>query len=185
MLALAASCVTFADSVAQQNTPSDDASDKSGPPSTFAQVVNQYFSQWDSNGDGNLSKDEIEAAVANPKFRDEAAAAIATIEKVVRGNQYTLPPITRDYLVSSPLREPSTSDEQTDSADDVSKPENFDHAPAFQPRYLNAIRKLRHTSRDLFPQDLPSFDATHQGALGDCPFVSTVGAMVYREPLRR
>jgi hypothetical protein len=182
VLALAASCVTFADSVAQQNTPSDDASDKSGPPSTFAQVVNQYFSQWDSNGDGTLSKDEIEAAVANPKFRDEAAAAIAAIEKVVRGNKYTLPPITRDYLVSSPLREPSTPDEQTDSADDVSKPENFDHAPAFQPRYLNAIRKLRHTSRDLFPQDLPSFDATHQGALGDCPFASTVGAMVYRDP---
>src|SRR5271157_1483694 len=102
VLVLVASCVTFADSVAQQNTPSDDASAKSGPPSTFAQVVNQYFSQWDSNGDGALSKDEIKAAVSNPKFHDEAAAAIAAIEKVVRHNKYTLPSITKDYLISSP-----------------------------------------------------------------------------------
>jgi hypothetical protein len=29
---------------------------------------------------------------------------------------------------------------------------------------------------------LPLFEATHQGQLGDCPFVSTVGAMVYRNP---
>jgi hypothetical protein len=45
-----------------------------------------------------------------------------------------------------------------------------------------AMRKLHGTSRDLFPQNLPSFDATHQGKIGDCPFVSTVGAMVYRNP---
>ena len=182
VLVLVASCVAFPDSFAQQNTLGDDASASSGPPTPFAQVVKEYFSQWDSNGDGTLSKDEIEAAMANPKFHDEAAAAIVAIEKVVRGSKYTLPPITKDYLVSSPLREPSASDEQTDSSDDISKAEKLNHAPAFQPRYLNAMRQLRRTSRDLFSDNLPSFEATHQGHIGDCPFVSTVGAMVYRDP---
>jgi hypothetical protein len=145
-------------------------------------VVNQYFSQWDSNGDGKLTPDEITAAVANPKFHDESAAAMAAIEVVVRGGKYTLPPITKDYLVSSPLREPQASDPETDSTDDISKTEKFNHPPSFQKRYLNAMRKLRITSRELFPQTFPSFDATHQGYIGDCPFVSTLGAMVYRNP---
>lgn len=170
VLLVLASRMAFADSVSLAPMP------------TFTQVVNQYFSQWDINGDGKLTPDEIDAAMSNPKIHGEAAAAIAAIEQVVRGNKYTLPPITKDYLVSSPLRESFTSDEQTDSADDVSKMEKFNHAPAFQPRYFEAMRKLRDTSRELFPQGLPSFGATHQGKLGDCPFVSTVGAMVYRNP---
>jgi len=182
VLVLAASCTALANSVAQQSIPAAGGSADSAPPLPFAQVVNQYFGQWDSNGDGKLTADEIEAAVANPKFHDEAAAAIAAIEMVVRGGKYALPAITKNFLVSSPLRELSASDEQNDSADDVSKSEKLNHAPAFQPRYIYAMQKLRRTSRELFPQSLPSFQATHQGKLGDCPFVSTVGAMVYRNP---
>ena len=107
---------------------------------------------------------------------------MVAIEIVVRGNKYKLSPITEDYLISSPSREPTSADEGLGSADDDSKPEHFNHPPAFEPRYATALRKLRRTSRELFPQNLPSFEATHQGMLGDCPFVSTVGAMVYRNP---
>src|SRR5580704_9143212 len=100
VLIVVASCVAFADSFGQQSAPADDASVR-----PFAEVVKEYFSQWDSDGDGKLSQEEIEAAVTNAKFHDEAAAAIAAIEKVVRGSKYALPPLTKDYLVSSPLRE--------------------------------------------------------------------------------
>lgn len=179
MLGLAVGCVMV--SQAQQNSLSDNAPDQSAPPATFAQVVTQYFDQWDANGDGKLSRGEIEAAVANEKIKGESAAAIAAIEKIVRGSKYTIPAITKDYLIHSPLTE-ELSQENLAEADDDSKPGQFNHAPAFQPRYLKALRQLRQTSRDLFPQTLPSFGATHQGALGDCPFVSTVGAMVYRDP---
>jgi len=106
---------------------------------------------------------------------------MAAIERVVRG-KYTLPPLTKDYLVSSPLGEESKSEEQADSRDDLSKPERFNHQPSFQMRYLRGLRRLRNISRDLFPQSLPFFEATHQEWMGDCPFVSTVGAMVYRDP---
>ncbi|MGD1083934.1 MAG: C2 family cysteine protease [Verrucomicrobiota bacterium] len=181
-LVLVASCAAFADSVAQQSTPAAAAPTGSAPPRTFAQVVNQYFSQWDANGDGTLTPDEIGAAVANPQFHDEAAAALAAIHMVVRGGKYTLPSITQSYLVSSPLRETSTSGEQAVLQDDPAKPGKIDHPPAFQSRYRTVLRRLRTASRDLFPQSLPSLGACRQGPLGDCYFVSVVGAMVSRNP---
>ena len=175
-------CALVFQSAAQQNSASNRGQAEAGELPTFAQAVTQYFSDWDSNGDGKLSREELEAAVGNPKFHTEAAAALAAIDLVVTSGKYTLPAITREYLVSSPLREQTLSEQQADSADDVSKPEKFTHQPAFQPRYVWALDKLRLTSRELFPQSLPSFEATHQGKLGDCPFVSTVGAMLYRDP---
>ena len=181
-LVFAAGFATLTDSFGQQSMPAAAAQAGSMPPRSFAQVVNQYFSQWDSNGDGKLAPDELDAAVANPKFHDEAAAALAMIRMVVHGGKYTLPPITQAYLVSSPLREASTTDEQMDLLDDPSKPERFDHPPAFQPRYLRALQRLRNASRDLFPQLLPSLGAIHQQGMGDCSFLSVVGAMVYRDP---
>jgi len=155
---------------------------QSTQPVSFADAVKENFSQWDSNGDGQLSLDEVNAALANPKIKNESAAAIVAIEKVIRGHKYKLPPLTKDYLVASPLKENAKSKEEADSADDESKAATFNHEPSFQQRYEKAMMKLRETSQELFPQSLPSFTATHQEALGDCPFVSTVGAMVYRNP---
>ena len=180
-LILAASGVAFADAVVQQNTPAAGAPTNSTPP-PFAQVVNQYFSQWDSNGDGKLTPDEINAAVTNPAFHDEAAAALAAIKLVVRGGKYTLPDLTQAYLVSSPLREPSAPKVQTDSPDELAQPKVTDHAPAFQPRYRGALTRLHRISHDLFPQAKPVLDNCHQGPLGDCYFVSVVGGMVDRNP---
>jgi len=179
---LMASYVSLASSVAEQITPAGGAPVDSVPPQSFAQVVNQYFSQWDTNGDGTLTPEKIDAAVANPNFHDAAAAALAAIKVVVRGGKYTLPPISQAYLVSSPVREQSTSDEQIDLQDNPDQPGKFNHPPAFQLRYLLALRRLHNVSRDLFPQSLPSLDACHQGPLADCYFVSVVGAMVYRNP---
>ena len=150
-------------------------------PNSFADVVKENFSPWDGNGDGVLSNDEIEAAAANPKVRNEAAAAVAAIEHGIRNKKFTLSPITKAYLVSSSSHELPASDGQNDSADEDSTAGNR-QSPPFQRLYLNALRKIQQTARELFPQSLPSFEAVHQWQLGDCPFVSTVGAMVYRNP---
>jgi Calpain family cysteine protease len=145
----------------------------------FADVVNQHFSEWDKNGDGVLSKDEVFAAMGNSKIQGEEAAAITAIAHGVRNDKHHLPPITKEYLLSSPPEKASNSDEQINDEEENSK---SDKAFSFQKNYKGAIRKIRSTSRELFPQALPEFEATHQGALGDCPFVSTVGALVYRNP---
>ena len=170
VLCLMATFGTFAKSFAQDATPTP-----------FPQVVSQNFSQWDINGDGMLSTDEIVAALSNRKIQGESAAAIVAIAKIVRADKYNLPPLTKDYLVSCPLKKQKSSDTDTDSEDDTSKPVKLNHSPAFQSLYLAALKRLQSTSRDLFPQNLPSIKGIHQG-LGDCTFVSTVGAMVHRDP---
>jgi hypothetical protein len=180
LIVFVASCFLSNDSVAQQSAL--DSAVSVPPPPTFAEVVNRYFSQWDANGDGVLSKDEIDAAVANPKFHDEAAAAIAIIRMVVHGGKYKLPPITQAYLVSDLSRGSSTASEPANLDDDLSKPEQNNLPPAFQPRYLQALGRLHQASRELFAQSMPSLDAVHQAGLGDCSFLSTVGGMVYHNP---
>ncbi len=150
-------------------------------PIPFPQVVKQNFSQWDTDGDGKLSKDEIVAALSNRKIQGEAAAAIVAIAKIVRGDEYDLPPLTATYLANCPLKTQKSSDEDEDSEDDASKPARSKSPPSFQPFYLVALKRLQSTSRDLFPENAPSIKGIHQG-LGDCTFVSTVGALVYRNP---
>ena len=145
----------------------------------FADVVNQHFNEWDKNGDGVLSKDEVFAAMGNSKVRGEVAAAITAISEGIRNDKHHLPPITKEYLLSSsPNKKLLNSDGQADDEDSNSSGESF----PFQAKYKNAIQKIRAASRELLPQGSPSFEATHQDAIGDCPFVSTVGAMVYRNP---
>jgi hypothetical protein len=176
MLTLITGFVSF------HHLPAQDLPGRKTQPMSFADTVKENFRQWDSNGDGQLSLDEVNTALANPKIKNESAAAIVAIEKVIRGHKYKLQPLTTDYLIFSPLKENAKFNKETDSADDESKAATFTHEPSFQQRYEKAMKKLRDTSRELFPQSLPSFTATHQGALGDCPFVSTVGAVVYRNP---
>ena len=144
----------------------------------FADVVNQHFREWDKNGDGVLSKDEVFAAMENPKVRGEVAAAITAISQGVRNEKHHLPPITEKYLLSSPSEKASSSEQVSDEEENSKSDESF----PFQATYKSAMRKINTTSRELFPQRLPSFEATHQSSIGDCPFVSTVGALVYRNP---
>lgn len=151
-------------------------------PLPFAQVVKEYFHQWDKNGDGTLAKAEIDAAVLNPAFHQEPAAAIAAIKLVVRGGKYTLPPITETYLINSPLRESTNTLVSTERLDDPTSPKQVGRTPAFQTRYRTALSKLKRTSRELFPQNLPVLESCRQGPLGDCYFVSVVGAMIHRDP---
>ena len=146
----------------------------------FASVVELNFSQWDINGDGVLSKDEIEDAATNPKIKGEAAAAVATLVHLTRNTKFVIPPLTKKYLTEKPAKEPRNSEaagEPVESDDSDSA-----KAPPFQRAFHNYLRKIKQTSRELFPQGSPMFDAVHQGQLGDCPFVSTVGALVYRNP---
>ena len=146
----------------------------------FTEVVNENFSQWDINGDGVLSKDEIEAAATNPKNKGEAAAAVATIVHFTRNTKFTLPPLTEKYLTEKPVNKNRSSEDDLEPVEsDASESGTI---PPFQKAFHNYLRKINQTSRELFPQGSPMFDAVHQGQLGDCPFVSTVGALVYRNP---
>jgi hypothetical protein len=155
----------------QENPPA------SAPPQTFAGVLQKNFKQWDGNGDGVLSKEEIEAAATNPDTKGEDAAAAATLVHFSRNSKLALPSFTLDFLTQKAGHEPAGEDTSTGQMEDGTA-----KTPNFQKAFNVYLRKITGTSRELFPQNLPSFDAVHQGNIGDCPFVSTVGALVYRNP---
>lgn len=152
------------------------------PAHTFFQEADQYFEQWDKDKDGVLSKKEIEMAVNNPRYQGEAAAAIAAIEHMVRSKDFILPALTKAYLISPDSRPPKAVKADDGNDDDSAKLDDKPGKSPFQRTYFGYWQKIAGTSHDLFPQSLPSFTAAHQGLLGDCPFVSTVGAMLYRNP---
>jgi hypothetical protein len=54
--------------------------------------------------------------------------------------------------------------------------------PNFQASYASGLKKIRNTKRALFVDDTPDIDACKQGPLGDCFFVSAVGAFAHRDP---
>jgi hypothetical protein len=175
-------------------------------PTPFAAAVAGAFDRWDSDHDGVLSPAEIDALVVAPGVKGEEAAAVAAIKLMVRSGRYALPPLTRDYLTAptppippaapAPARTPKPptppagpdartagpGEHDTDFSTPPASPAPAATRPPFESRFARALKRIQTTKRDLALDDTPDLDQCHQGPLGDCFFVSVVGAMVARDP---
>ncbi len=160
----------------------------------FTVVVAAHFDLWDADNDGELSPAELDSLTIDPTIVGEEAAAIASIKLTVRSGKYELPKVlTLDYLTTQPdkKRSPTTTAKapvvDTDRQDDADAPTPTTNAvpklldPPFRAKYVSAVKKLRSTPRDLFGDETPDLGQAHQGPLGDCFFVSIVGAYVERD----
>lgn len=148
----------------------------------FRQVVQQYFKQWDRDGNGVLSEDEINGAVLNSEFKEEPAAAIAAVKLIVRGGKYELPPLTEDFLLKCPLNNTNKVDQQSEMENTAGQGAEIKSPPAIAAQYRLGLAQLHRTSRVLFQQNMPAVRYCQQGRLGDCYLISVVGGMVYRNP---
>lgn len=147
-----------------------------GEPPKFAAVVREHFSAWDADGNGKLTPDEIDRLTVDPAWKGADAAAIATIKLAMRAK--TSP------IESLALSEVDGSAEKPLSADpEIDQPvvEEGKKPATLQSRYARAERTIRTAKRELFIDPTPDLDKLHQGRLGDCFFVSMVGAMVERD----
>ncbi len=129
-----------------------------------------------------LSQPEINAAMSNDGFKGETAAALATIKRVTTSSKYSHPPCTRAYLATKSVRESTKSARDADLPENTVQVGETNRTPAFQSLYASSWRRLNKISRELFPESLPKLESCHQGAFGDCMFVSLVGSMVNRDP---
>lgn len=127
-------------------------------PPRFLAVVSNNFAIWDTNHDGVLSKEEVDAAVENPAFKGPAAAAVATLRRI-------------GFATNLPL----TWDRIHQLADDTNvRPWAI---------YFRALTRIdRVTHRELFVSGLPQLQTIHQGAMGNCFCLAPLGAMVHRDP---
>ena len=133
------------------------------PATRFADQVASYFDLWDDDGDGALSFAETSRRVPDTSIRDEAAAALAAIHLIQRFQQWQHAAFSRTELMAP-------SDHATG------------HVPPFEIYYEECFAHIRATGRVLFEGDAPSLRSFHQGLLGDCYFVATLGAMIARNP---
>ena len=163
-------------------------------PPTFAQVTTEHFAQWDADQNSILSDAEIDVLCVRPNLVGPEAAAVAALKRIVRSGRFAVPPLTLPNLTQpAPKVEPKAdtkapSDEGDDDRRDAAETPATATAqsglrkPNFQASYAACLRRISTAKRELFVDATPDLDACHQGPLGDCYFVATVGAFVHRNP---
>jgi len=135
-------------------------------PTPFTAVVAEHFDVWDRDHDGVLEPAEIDWLTVQAELSGKPAAAIGALKAAARSVKVTLPPLTQEYFRAY---------EQT-VADRKPRSPDFDRA------YSRNLRRITSTKRELFLDDQPGIETAHQGPLGDCFFVSVIGASVVRDP---
>ena len=137
-------------------------------PASSAEFLEQAtisFKKWDLDGNGKLSKEEIDAAVADPRNVGKAGAAIAALKRAVRSSRYKLPDLTVTNL-GTLVAAPAAADR-----------------PNLGSMYSEGLERInKAANRDLFASKLPRLDTVHQGKLGNCFCLAPLGAMVDRNP---
>jgi hypothetical protein len=175
-------------------------------PARFEEIVATRFVAWDADGNGALSPGEIDKACVDPKIKGAEAAAVAALKRIVRSDKYELPALTKEYLTkATPRQKPASAakgdadrEDSTERDGAGEKPKWVDNAtprprtapasastakltmrPDFAARFKNCMDRIEKTDRSLFAGNLePTIEHCHQGPLGDCFFVSVVGAAV-------
>jgi Calpain family cysteine protease len=159
------------------------------PHKEFHEVVEANFSFWDTNADDVLTLDEVDAAVFNPRFREDAAAALAAIKIALHPSDTPPPRMTRTFLSSvrstlSPIAQ--TNAPAAGKLAGPAGPEESRKTDAPERKLLRLYRsrliRLESISREIFPQGPPDLHHCHQGSFGDCWFLSTLGAIIHRNP---
>jgi hypothetical protein len=134
---------------------------------SIAAVITDYFPRWDKQGEGKLSREEVDTLVANHSVKGDAAAAVAAMHVYFRNNPKA-GPLTQAFVVESASK--SLPAERRDLANKVQH---------FQADYEHFRNHIKSAPRDLFVGDAPQLPGVHQGELGDCYFVSIVGAAIH------
>jgi hypothetical protein len=147
----------------------------------FVDVVKKHFAKWDSNHDGVLSEEEIDRLVVDPTVKGDEAAAAGSIKYVTRMVGGRLPPLTMAYFVRAAGTAPKKPAKKTEPADDQAPSASLDDNP-WQKAFVSSQTRIRNGSGDLFRYNRVDLSQFHQGPLGDCYFVSMIGALVNRNP---
>jgi hypothetical protein len=143
-----------------------DAGPTRGDPDGFTAQVEAHFAEWDLDRDGTLSFRELSSLIPDVRIKGNAACALAAIHRVQRGKDpaWHHAAFSRDDLIGS--------EGGTKAA----------HRPPYERNYRQHLAHLRATQRVLFAPGAPALEDIHQGPLGDCFLIATVGAVVSRDP---
>ena len=151
-------------------------------PPGFTGDLFERFDDIDGDGDGFISREELDEACGARRFRSHQAAAIATLRRIL-----------------FELSDTPDDEEVALEADGVTRADlaGLDLAAAADPeeplvvrvegRYRQAKRKIAHSPRTVFVDEgNPSVDpmTCRQGIMGDCFFLAPLMALAFQDPNR-
>lgn len=136
----------------------------------FWQLVHEDFDQWDSNHDGKLDNDDVDAAIQLPSIKGDHAAALSAIKVFFRGEAKKDEGIGE--LSQAELYPADSSGQETKLAKKLVS-------------LFKAYRKkIANESPQLYADGQPHIDTIHQGRTSDCYFLATLGGLAYHDPQR-
>lgn len=130
----------------------------------FLAVVEARFASWDANGDGEISKAEIDEKVSDERVKGNEASAIAALKRATRSKSFKLPPLTKQAIV-----------------DLASSPPKKD-VPNLPVMFSGGSKRIDSVKRVLFASGKPRLETIHQGHLGNCFSLAPLGAIAASRP---
>ena len=135
------------------------------PTTAFIAQVSDHFKNWDLDGNGQLSVNELDAIAVNPKITGKEAAAIASLKRASNSTKVPVPVMTLDNIVKLSKTPPPALE-----------------GPNFPRMYSEGLTKITKANRTVFVAGVPQLAGIHQGRLGDCFCLAPLGAMLHRDP---
>ncbi len=136
------------------------------------------FSAWDANGDGHLTLEELQKAVASPEVKGAQAAAAVALRRAATRKTHALPlPLTREALTAAAQHSPVGA-EVAEEPDGGEKP----GAPSLVASYAKAYATIMDSPRDLFVNGVPHVEGFRQAKLGTCFSLAPLAACIVRDP---
>lgn len=142
----------------------------------FIDVVQANFTRWDLNHNGSLAPEEIDRLVVEPSIKGDEAAAIGAIKTMQRLG-YRMPALTLEYF-----RAAAPKTQKAKDGSDSQRPEirSF-YGPDWNKGFSVAQTRISNPNRALFNYPTVDIKQFKQGMLGDCYFVSMIGALVNKQ----
>lgn len=179
-----------------------------GAESPFVEVLSANWGKIDQDGNGEISKEEINAALKDHSITGDAAAALAALKVASRGKG-ELPAMTKSYFAeyaakNGPVKKESaenalehTTDPDTAAGQNRGGQTGGQTSPATQPSQLSKgvnwdrnftaakARIEKNTAGgQLWNPAVMALETTRQGQLGDCYLVSAMSAVMSRDKER-
>jgi hypothetical protein len=134
-------------------------------PTPFTAVVRAHWKVWGGAG-GVIAPDQLDRLMKERKFQGEAAAALATLKLK------DTDPQTKQSIAWS-MRQIETHEGL------VAEQKNQD---SYDKTYRKALAVIQADPHVLYVAGAPHLSSIHQARNGDCWLLSTIGAMIHRDP---
>ena len=140
---------------------------QSSPANPFADQVKEHFKNWDKNNDGKINEAESNLTITNKSVSGDQAAAILAVHYlfIKSGNPKEF---TKEEILNRGSWKPTGNPGEFKGSDLLGA-------------FASYSDKLKNINRKLFIGE-PSPIGMHQGMLGDCYLISTIGALAKISP---